>query len=123
MARQLAARRQDLIRSIYFVFWDSHEVAGGTGSTYFVGKYWDRITRGCIAYTNCDDLASRGATVPTTESNREMKRYLQGLLRCVRGTPGHWIEAYKGGGDSSFFGVGVPIFPSLRNTRRSGSVN
>ncbi len=108
LSRLLYQYRSRLKRNIWFVFWDGHEIAEGAGSTYFVDTHWQELTRHCAVYINADNLAIDGTTIPTIEGNTEMKSFTQSLLKEIWNEPGHWIDAYKGGGDSSFFGIGVP---------------
>jgi len=108
LAYQLQKHKSKLKRNIWFVFWDGHEIAEGAGSTYFVDSHWAELTQHCVGYINADNLAIAGTTIPTVEGNSEMKNYAQNAVRKVWGTEGHWLTAYKGGGDSSFFGIGIP---------------
>jgi hypothetical protein len=107
-SRLLYQYRDQLKRNIWFVFWDGHEIAEGAGSTYFVDTHWQELTRHCAVYINADNLAIAGTTIPTIEGNTELKSFTQSLLKEIWNEQGHWIDAYKGGGDSSFFGIGVP---------------
>lgn len=108
LARCFYKHKDAIKRNIWFVFWDGHEIAEGGGSTYFVDKHWQELTKNAIAYVNADNLAIEETTVPTIEGNSELQRFSQHLLEQVWGEKGHWITAYKGGGDSSFFGIGIP---------------
>jgi hypothetical protein len=108
LSRLFFKYRKELKRNIWFVFWDGHEIAEGAGSAYFADKHWQLLTRFGVAYVNADNLAIGGTTEPTIEGNSDLKAYTQNLLETVWGEKGHWIDAYKGGGDSSFFGLGVP---------------
>ncbi len=108
LSRLFLKYKKELKRNIWFVFWDGHEIAEGAGSTYFADKHWQLLTRSGVAYINADNLAIGGTTIPTIEGNSDLKAFTQQLLVSVWGDKGHWIDAYKGGGDSSFFGLGVP---------------
>ena len=108
LSRLFLKYKDQLKRNIWFVFWDGHEIAEGAGSAYFADKHWQLLTRSGVAYVNADNLAIGGTTVPTIEGNVDLKAFTQNLLETVWGEKGHWITAYKGGGDSSFFGLGVP---------------
>lgn len=98
----------DLNRDVVFTFWDGHEIAEGGGSTWYADHYWKDMTENCIAYINIDNLAIKGTTIPGVEGQPELKRMLTEAIKEIWGTEGVWHHAYKGGGDSSFFGVGVP---------------
>ncbi|NLN49411.1 MAG: M28 family peptidase, partial [Clostridiales bacterium] len=100
--------RDKLKRNIVFAFWDGHEVAECGGSTWFVDNYWDKIAGKCIAYLNVDNIAIKGTTIPGIESVSEVKKFALEIIKEIWGVDGKWNWAYKGGGDSSFFGIGVP---------------
>lgn len=108
LARLFQKHRDQLHRDIVFVFWDGHEIAEGGGSTWYADNYWQDMNENCIAYINIDNLAIRGTTVPGVEGQPELKTYLTEAIKKIWGQEGEWHHAYKGGGDSSFFGVGVP---------------
>lgn len=108
LARIFAAHREELENDIVFAFWDGHEIAEGGGSTWYCDNYWPDMTENCIGYLNIDNLAIRGTTIPGVEGQPEMKRILMDAILYVWNEEGQWHEAFKGGGDSSFFGIGVP---------------
>lgn len=108
LARVLTAHKAELKKDIVFAFWDGHEVAEGGGSTWYCDHYWPEMSENCIGYINIDNLAIKGTTVPGVEGQPEMKKLLMDAIRAVWGVDGQWHQAYKGGGDSSFFGIGVP---------------
>ena len=91
-----------------FCFWDGHEISECGGSTWFCDTHWMELDKNCLGYINIDNLAIMDTSIPGVESLPELKEYLMGLIREVWGTDGVFHQAYKGGGDSSFFGVGVP---------------
>ncbi|MCI5687124.1 M28 family peptidase [Anaerovoracaceae bacterium 42-11] len=108
LARLFHKYRDELKRDVVFVFWDGHEIAEGGGSTWYADNYWKDMNENCLAYINIDNLAIKGTTVPGVEGQPELKDYLTGAIKEIWGQDGEWHHAYKGGGDSSFFGVGVP---------------
>ncbi len=108
LARIFAAHREEMENDIVFAFWDGHEIAEGGGSTWYCDNYWPDMTENCIGYLNIDNLAIRGTTIPGVEGQPEMKRILMDAISYVWNEEGQWHEAFKGGGDSSFFGIGVP---------------
>lgn len=108
LARIFAAHREELKNDIVFAFWDGHEIAEGGGSTWYCDNYWPDMSENCIGYINIDNLAIKGTTVPGVEGQPEMKKLLMDAICDIWGVPGEWHQAYKGGGDSSFFGIGVP---------------
>lgn len=108
LARVFAQNKELLKRNIIFSFWDGHEVTECSGSTYFVDKYWNKIANKCVGYINVDNIAIKGTTVPGIESVSEVKEFLLNIIKEIWNVEGKWNWAYKGGGDSSFFGIGVP---------------
>lgn len=108
LARICQKNRALLERDIVFVFWDGHEIAEGGGSTWYCDNYWSDMTNNCIAYINIDNLAIKGTELPGVEGLPEMKEFLMDAIMQVWNKKGVWNHAYKGGGDSSFFGIGVP---------------
>lgn len=108
LARIFSKYREELKSDVVFAFWDGHEIAEGGGSTWYCDNYWQDMTDNCMAYINIDNLAIKGTTVPGVEGQPELKKLLTDAIEKIWGVPGVWHHAYKGGGDSSFFGVGVP---------------
>lgn len=108
LARLLYNHRQEMKRDVYFCFWDGHEIAECGGSTWFCDKYWPQLDQNCLGYINVDNLAIQGTTVPGVESLPELETFLTDITEEIFGDKGLFHHAYKGGGDSSFFGVGVP---------------
>lgn len=107
LARIFNKYKAYLKRDIVFVFWDGHEIAECAGSTWYCDKYWKELSN-CVAYINIDNLAIKGTTEPGIESLPELKNFLMDSIKFIWEVDGKWHHAYKGGGDSSFFGVGVP---------------
>ena len=108
LARLFQKHKDELNRDVVFVFWDGHEIAEGGGSAWYADNYWKDMNENCLAYINIDNLAIKGTTIPGVEGQPELKDYLTGAIKEIWGQEGEWHRAYKGGGDSSFFGVGVP---------------
>ncbi|MBS6208211.1 MAG: M28 family peptidase [Firmicutes bacterium] len=107
-ARIFAKYKDELDGSLVFAFWDGHEIAEGGGSTWYADNYWGDMTQRCVGYVNIDNLAIKGTTIPGVEGQPELKEMLMEAIKTVFGEEGVWHRAYKGGGDSSFFGIGVP---------------
>ena len=108
IARIFAKHRDELDGSLVFAFWDGHEIAEGGGSAWYADNYWGDMTKRCVGYVNIDNIAIRETTLPGVEGQPELKNLLMDAIEAVFGEEGIWHHAYKGGGDSSFFGVGVP---------------
>lgn len=108
LARLIYNHRDELKRDVYFCFWDGHEIAECGGSTWFCDTHWKELDQNCLGYINIDNLAIKGTSVPGVESLPELKAFLMSIMGEVFEEEGLFHQAYKGGGDSSFFGVGVP---------------
>lgn len=108
IARICKKYEAELDRDVVFCFWDGHEIAECGGSTWYADNYWKEMSENCLAYINIDNLAIKGTTVPGVEGQPEMKQMLTEAIKEIWGEEGVWHHAYKGGGDSSFFGIGVP---------------
>ncbi|MFR0902464.1 MAG: hypothetical protein ACLSFO_01885 [Anaerovoracaceae bacterium] len=91
-----------------FAFWDGHEIAEEAVPHGTLDNYWGDMTQRCVGYVNIDNLAIKGTTIPGVEGQPELKEMLMEAIKTVFGEEGVWHRAYKGGGDSSFFGIGVP---------------
>jgi hypothetical protein len=108
VARTLAARRDQLRRSVVFCFWNGHEVAEAAGSAYFVDAHWERINRDAVAYLNIDSVGMRGTTLFNVACCPELTDFIRA---SAAGTVGNTVPVEFSSldrvGDQSFFGVGV----------------
>jgi hypothetical protein len=79
------------------------------GSSWFVDNNWDRLREHAVAYLQIDQPACAGTTRWSSASNVELKRFHQSVEGRILGSrPYAWRRAVKTG-DSSFFGLGVPM--------------
>ncbi len=109
LARVFNQHRDKLRRGLMFGFWTGHETGTMIGSSWFVDRNWDQLREHMMAYLQIDQPACVGTTRWGTSSNVEMKRFHQAVERKTLGNiPTHWRRAAKNG-DSSFFGLGVPM--------------
>ena len=110
LARLFANRRDELRRGLMFGFWMGHETGTMAGSSWFVDHAWDKLREHAVAYLQIDQPGCAGTTVWTTASNVELKTFHQRIERAhLDGRPCRWERAVKNG-DSSFFGIGIPLF-------------
>jgi len=107
ITRVLAKHASELRRSVYFVFWNGHEIAEAAGSTWFVDSFWPDISENCVAYINIDSTGMRGTSFLKVSVSRELSEMVQKLSKDVLDEPIH-ISHLTRTGDQSFFGVGVP---------------
>lgn len=109
LARVFAKHRDKLRRGLVCGFWTGHETGTMIGSSWFVDRNWDRLRRHAVAYLQIDQPACAGTTRWSASSNAELRRFHQGVEEQVLGSrPRSWRRAVKNG-DSSFFGLGVPM--------------
>lgn len=110
LARVFNARRSELRRGVMLGFWTAHETGTMSGSTWFADRHWDRLRANAVAYLQIDQPACVGTTRWASASNAELKAFHQRVERNhIGGMESLWHRASKTG-DSSFFGLGIPLF-------------
>ncbi len=111
LARIINANRQHLRRGAVFGFWTAHETGTMAGSAWFADRNWDRLRANAVAYLQIDQPACAGTTTRwETASNAELKSFHQRIEKqLLGGREAVWERAVKNG-DSSFFGMGIPMF-------------
>lgn len=109
LARVFAQHRDKLRRGLVIGLWTAHETGTMIGSTWYVDRNWDRLRRHAVAYLQIDQPSCAGTTGWGAGSNIELRRFHQSVEKSLLGdrTIG-WKRAAKSG-DSSFFGLGVPM--------------
>lgn len=107
MARVLAMPANRPARSVYFTFWNGHEIAEAAGSTWFVDRLWDVVRGRCLAYINVDSPGLKGTSRYAFSASPELAAFAKDLAEAVLGEPVAAGDLAKTG-DQSFFGVGVP---------------
>jgi len=109
LARVFARHRDKLRRGLVCGFWTGHETGTMVGSSWFVDRHWDRLRRHAVAYLQIDQPACIGTTRWSASSNVELRRFHQEVeAQVLGGRARSWRRAVKNG-DSSFFGLGVPM--------------
>ncbi|GGG39706.1 peptidase M28 [Caldovatus sediminis] len=109
LARVFAQHRDKLRRGLVFGFWTAHETGTMVGSSWYVDRNWDRLRRHAVAYLQIDQPGCVGTSRWGTNSNVELRRFHQAVeAQVLGGMPNSWRRAVKTG-DSSFFGLGVPM--------------
>ena len=105
--------RGELRRGLVAGFWTGHETGTMIGSSWWVDRNWDRLRQHAVAYLQIDQPACAGTTGWGSASNAEMKRFHQATEKRFLGARRtSWRRAVKNG-DSSFFGLGVPMLSAL----------
>ncbi|MFL5280638.1 MAG: M28 family peptidase [Rhodopila sp.] len=109
LARVFGKHRDELRRGLVFGFWTGHETGTMVGSSWFADHEWDRLRRHAVGYVQIDQPACAGTSEWSTGSNAELRRMHQAVEHeMLGGRPIHWHRAAKNG-DSSFFGLGIPM--------------
>ena len=109
LARVFNQHKDKLRRGLVLGFWTAHETGTMIGSSAYVDRNWDRLREHAVAYLQIDQPGCIGWTRWSTGSNVELKRFHQQVEGKVLGNrPRNWRRAVKTG-DSSFFGLGVPM--------------
>jgi hypothetical protein len=109
LARVFNQHRDQLRRGLVCGFWTGHETGTMIGSTWYVERNWDRLREHAVAYLQIDQPACAGTTRWSSASNVELRRFHQNVEKRILGNrPYAWRRAAKTG-DSSFFGLGVPM--------------
>lgn len=111
LARLFNARRSELRRGIVLGFWTAHETGTMAGSAWYVDSQWQKLRDHAVAYLQIDQPACIGTTtIWGVDSNAEMKSFLEKAAKpFLSGQLQTWHRHAKDG-DSSLFGLGVPIF-------------
>lgn len=109
LARVLSQNKNVINRNILIAFWDGLEIAECAGSNWHLDRYWENYKHHCICYLNVDNPGIKGTTIPGVESVKEMKAYMLKLVNAKWEEAPNWCEAFKGGGDASYHGIGIPF--------------
>ncbi len=107
LARVFGKFREKIKRSIYFVYWNGHEIAEAAGSTWFEDYFWQDVDRNCIGYINIDSTGMKGALRYGVDASRELSDYAHDIIHEVLDEDCD-VNYLAKTGDQSFFGVGVP---------------
>ncbi|GMQ75291.1 MAG: hypothetical protein BMS9Abin01_0538 [Gammaproteobacteria bacterium] len=109
LARAFVERMDSLRRGLTFGFWAGHETGTMAGSAWWADRNWDRLRDHAVGYLQIDQPACVGTSGWTVTSNYELHRLAE-MVHVDSGdqTPLAWGPQVKSG-DSSFFGIGVPI--------------
>jgi hypothetical protein len=109
LARVFMQHRDELRRGVTFGFWTAHETGTMAGSAWFADRNWDALRKNCVAYLQIDQPACIGTTEWNTASNAELKSFHTAIESQLLKKKFKWKRAVKSG-DSSFFGLGIPMF-------------
>lgn len=109
LARVFHQHRDRLRRGLVCGFWTGHETGTMIGSTSYVERNWDRLRDHAVAYLQIDQPACAGTTRWAAASNVELRRFHQGVEKRLLGDRAFAWRRQPKAGDSSFFGLGVPM--------------
>ncbi|WP_226580371.1 M28 family peptidase [Acuticoccus sediminis] len=110
LARVFNQHRGELRRGLVFGFWTAHETGTMAGSSWFADRNWDKLRDHAVTYFQIDQPACVGTTRWATASNAELKSFHERIEKqLLGGREYYWKRAAKSG-DSSFFGLGIPMF-------------
>lgn len=109
LARVFMQHRDELRRGITFGFWAAHETGTMAGSAWYADRHWDELRKHCVAYLQIDQPACVGTTEWNTASNAELKSFHTAIEQELLTKKLEWKRVVKTG-DSSFFGIGIPMF-------------
>jgi hypothetical protein len=111
LARVFSKHKGELRRGLVFGFWTAHETGTMAGSSWFADHQWDKLRKHACAYLQIDQPACIGTTRRWgTSSNAELKRFHQSIEKELLGEREYYWRRATKSGDSSFFGVGIPMF-------------
>lgn len=107
LARVFGKFKDKIRRSIYFVYWNGHEIAEAAGSTWFLDYFFQDVNRNCIGYINVDSTGMKGAKYFGCDASRELTDFAHAIIKDTIGEDCD-VQYLNKTGDQSFFGVGVP---------------
>lgn len=107
MTRVFGMFKDQIKRSMYFLFWNGHEIAEAAGSTWFQDYFYEDIRDNCIGYINIDSTGMLGAVKYGADASRELYDYAFETITNVLNEEIN-VNYLTKTGDQSFFGVGVP---------------
>lgn len=107
MARVFGKYKDEMKRSIYFVYWNGHEIAEAAGSTWFNDYFYEDVRDNCIGYINIDSTGMLDASIYIADSSRELYDFTLETITDILQEEIR-VNYLAKTGDQSFFGVGVP---------------
>ncbi len=91
LARVFQQYCSELKRSVRFAWWQGHENATYSGSSWYVENFWDDLNQNAIAYYNCDSPGLRDTHYYRSYLSPELKRFQQNIVKTI-GTTGKPIS-------------------------------
>jgi Iap family predicted aminopeptidase len=115
LTRILWANRRKFHHNIWVAFWPGHETGIMEGSSWFVDRFWEELTRNCILYINVDSPGLKDADIFTAATSPQVYRFHRKVVKEVLGEKVTEYQRLARTGDQSFFGVGVPSINGRHN--------
>ncbi len=115
LTRILWANRKKFRHNIWVAFWPGHETGIMEGSSWFVDRFWEELSRDCILYINVDSPGLKDADIFTATTSPQVFRFHQKVVKEVLGEKVTEYQRLARTGDQSFFGVGVPSINGRHN--------
>jgi hypothetical protein len=116
VARVLAARRDQMARSVRICWWSGHSHGRYAGSTWYADTHANDIARNCICHINCDSPGCRDATAFADISwSAELEAFGRDAIGDLTGLGAEGGPAPRAG-DISFNNLGVSTFLMLSST-------
>jgi hypothetical protein len=113
LARLFSSERGGLRRGLKLGFWAGHETGTMASSAHFVDRHWDDLRDHAVAYLQIDQPACAGSWRWSSHSTVDLKRLQQAIEAAILGDrPRTWRRSTKIG-DSSFFGLGIPMLAGI----------
>jgi len=106
LARVFNQYKDQLRRSIRFVFWGAHELGMGAGGAWYIDNHWDEIQSHLVLYSMHDTISIKDPTVLISNQTPELHPFHKDLLNEV-GLPSYIKKIEfgipRGGADISTF--------------------
>jgi len=108
LIRILWQKRKSLHHNVWVCFWPGHETGIMEGSSWFVDRFWEELSRNGVGYINVDSPGLRDADIFRATTSPQLFRFHQRVVREVLGGKITEYLRLARTGDQAFFGVGVP---------------
>ena len=108
LTRILWANRKKFHHNVWVAFWPGHETGIMEGSSWFVDRFWEELSRDAIAYINVDSPGLKDTKIFRAATSPQLYRFHQRVVKEVLGEKVTEYFRLARTGDQSFFGVGVP---------------
>lgn len=106
IAHLLSKRKQQLARSIRFVFWSGHTHGPYAGSAWYADTFWYDIHKNCVAHINIESTGPSGTGGYEAIAMAEARNFAETIIKEATGEkPVYRRMTYDS--DESFMSMGV----------------